>query len=88
MSETANTIWCLFSVDNNYDQPDNNLVRFWYNKPSIETLAKFMACPLDKATDEDITRVVQLWTGERVTGFSYDTTCQYRLQAVTEGKAP
>lgn len=29
-----NTIWCLFSVANEYNQPENNLVAWWPAKPS------------------------------------------------------
>lgn len=30
------TIFCLFSVDNNHDQPRNNLVMWWSEKPIFE----------------------------------------------------
>lgn len=30
-----NAIWCLFSVDNNYDQPDHNLVTWWSTLPGV-----------------------------------------------------
>ncbi len=80
------SIWCLFSVENNYDQPENNLVRWWGTKPSIEELAKFLACPLDKAGDADIVAVVGIWKGESGTVGHLDT--HYRLQEVKEGEAP
>jgi hypothetical protein len=31
-------IWCLFSVENHYDQPANNLVAAWADNPSIDAL--------------------------------------------------
>lgn len=73
-------IWCLFSVENNYDQPDNNLVRWWSQKPTIETLAKFLACPMDKASNDDIVAVVDVWKGEG----ARIRDVNYRLQEVAE----
>lgn len=79
------SIWCLFSVENNYDQPDNNLVRWWSSKPSIEELARFMGMPLDKTSDEGVVRIVNLWQGQQLTVHG-DT--RYRLQEVKEGESP
>lgn len=80
---TATTIWCLFSVENDYDQPDNNLVRFWLEKPSIETLAKFLGRPMETIKDEELIKVVSVWQG---TGARFGNT-DYRLQEVTEGES-
>ena len=77
------SIWCLFSVESNYDQPENNLVRWWAAKPSIEVLAKFMAKPLDKANDDDVVKIVNLWQGQAVK-IDYETW--FRLQEVKEGE--
>ncbi len=35
-------IWCLFSIDNEYDQPFNNLVWFSRKKPSFELLMEIL----------------------------------------------
>lgn len=32
------TIWCLFSIDNQYDQPRNNLIAWFSVRPIIEDL--------------------------------------------------
>jgi hypothetical protein len=40
-------IWCLLSVDNNYDQPKNNLVAWWETKPNIQQLANIIGYNLD-----------------------------------------
>ena len=80
------SIWCLFSVENNYDQPDNNLERWWQTKPSIETLAKILGYPLDKAKDEDVVKVVSVWQGVQVQLRASGTA--YRLQEVKEGETP
>jgi len=84
--ETDKGIFCLFSVANNYDQPENNLVRFWFNKPSIEELSRFLGLPLDKAQDEQVVKVVSIWQGIRTL---LDSTGEaYRLQYVEEGTSP
>lgn len=77
------TIWCLFSVEH---ERENNLIRFWSTKPSLETLAKFMGYPLDKACDNDIVDVVALWQGHTAK-FHGDQT-RYRLQEVKKGTSP
>ena len=56
-------IWCLFSVDNNYDQPDHNLVMFWHERPSIETVAKALGYNLAQANDDTVVAVVDIWKG-------------------------
>jgi len=79
-------IWCLFSIANNYDQPRNNLVRWWSAKPTIEELARVMGSPLGKADDEEVVRVLSLWKGQEVR-FPFDDS-DYRIQEVAEGDAP
>jgi hypothetical protein len=76
-------IWCLFSVDNNYDQPEHNLVCWWQQKPTLECLAEILVGGLGKAHDDQIVGVVGIWTGndDRVPG---DDTA-YRLEEVNEG---
>lgn len=76
-------IWCLFSVENNYDQPDYNLVTWWAEKPSIERLAAFMRRPLGNNNDDTVA-VVKLWSGERV---RFETGgASYRLEEVEGSK--
>jgi len=79
----ADNIWCLFSIENNYDQPDNNLCRFWFSRPSIETLASYLlGTPIDKADDEDVVTVVDIWKGTQRQITLGGTS--YRLQEVSE----
>lgn len=80
----ANKIWCLFSVDCNYDQPNNNLVCWWNGKPSIETIAKLMGVKWGACPDEHIVAVVNVHTG-KVASLTKEGT-DYRLEEVTEGK--
>lgn len=78
-------IWCLFSVDNNYDQPDHNLVAWWPVKPSLEVLFKTLGVTMGE-NDEHTVGVVKVWSGgdEKV---DYQDT-RYRLRLVEEGKLP
>lgn len=36
------TIWCLLSIENNYDQPGNNLEAWWHSKPSAIQLLQYL----------------------------------------------
>lgn len=72
-------IWCLFSIDNNYDQPENNLVCFWHEKPSIETLCKTLG--LNMTNDEEIVQAVGIFTGKNI----FIRRVEYRLQSVKPG---
>lgn len=79
------TIWCLFSIDNNYDQPENNLVCWWPLKPSLDELCKGIHClPLNELCDDNIILLVNLWKGKPVTRSVVGT--RYRLQQVKEGE--
>ena len=78
-------IWCLFSIDNNYDQPEHNLWCWWRSKPSIEVLAKFLGVTMISASNEDIVTVVSLWQGNRCK-FENLTQTTYFMKEVTEGE--
>jgi hypothetical protein len=34
-----NEIWCLFSIANNYDQPQYNLECWWHKQPTLKRIA-------------------------------------------------
>lgn len=78
-------IWCLFSIENEYDQPDNNLVGWFQDKPSIEKLSKYLCCPLDKSSDDTIVRLIEVWKGNSVQLHGPGTT-SYRLEEIEEAK--
>lgn len=42
-----NTIWVLFSIANEYDQPENNFEAWWYEKPTFNMLAKLWNIDVD-----------------------------------------
>lgn len=78
-------IFCLFSIDNNYDQPPNNLVCWWSKKPSIPELAKAIGVSFPAPLDEDTLAIAKIWSGKHAGDID---TVQYRLDEVEEGKAP
>lgn len=57
-------IYCLFSIDNDYNQPPNNLVCFWKEKPSLERLGKILCNGFPAASDENTLKIVKIWQGE------------------------
>ncbi|WP_037500590.1 hypothetical protein [Sphingomonas jaspsi] len=75
-----NKIWCLFSVANNYDQPDNNLEAWWPEKPSLETFSALMGKPLGDGDDDWLVAIVQIWAGKG-NKLPHDDT-RYRLEEV------
>ncbi len=75
-------IWCLFSVVNSYDQPENDLVCFWSTMPSLFELAKALGMSFPCEKDSDTLLVVNLWKGEVVKDW---LNTNYRLQQVKEG---
>ena len=78
-----NKIWCLFSVSNDYDQPDHNLVCWWADKPSIDAVSKIVCGKqLTELTDESILVVVGIVRGDKC---DFDG-CEYRLEEVAMGK--
>ncbi len=72
--------WFLFSVDNNYDQPPNNMVCWWSEKPKLEEVAKAVDLDFPNGGDEAVLSVVNLWSGKEVRILNTD----YRLEEVME----
>jgi hypothetical protein len=73
-------IWCLFAIENNYDQPDNNLVAWWQEKPGLECLLSFF--DVDLSNTDAVVRVVHIWDG-RVERLGNN---DYRLREIEEGR--
>jgi len=72
----------LFSVDNEYDQPANNLVCIWKEKPSLEVLAEALGLAFPSSSDEKTLIIVNIWSGkdQRI-----DNT-DYRLEDIKFGE--
>lgn len=80
------SIWCLFSVECLHDQPANNLVAWWDQKPSFDTLAKALGVPGFPANSDAATLfIVKVWEGEGERQMAPGQT-MYRLVQVAEGK--
>lgn len=59
--------YMLFSVHNNYDQPDHNLVAWWSGKPSFDQLAKAMGTTFPAPNDDTTLAVVKVWEMKEAT---------------------
>ena len=75
---TLMKIWCLFSVDNDYNQPPNNLVAWWMQKPTREQLAEAIEIGPDQWTEE-LDSILDMQGNERI------GQTDYRLEQVPEG---
>jgi len=69
----------LFSVENEYDQPMNNLVCLWKDKPSLETLCKDLGWKFPADSDKDTLAIVTLWQGKEEVRID---NVDYRLETV------
>lgn len=70
-------IWCLFSIDNDYNQPKNNLVAWWKNKPNKDQLSK----ALGVSENDALASSNEILSGKEVRVWDAD----YRLEEVREG---
>lgn len=75
-------IWALFSIDNNYDQPPNNLVAWWSEKPTLEVLAKTLNTTFPHRNDKVTLFIVKVWDGESIED---ENGTEYRLEYIKEG---
>ena len=69
----------LFSVENEYYQPMNNLVCLWKEKPSLETLCKDLGWKFPADSDKDTLAIVTLWQGKEEVRID---NVDYRLETV------
>lgn len=72
-------IWCLFSIENDYNQPRNCLEHWWKEKPEFEAVAQ--AIGIQFKGDDNILNVVNISQGEQRRIGNTD----YWLQEVPEG---
>lgn len=81
------TIWCLFEVENAYDQPrlrtfPYNLYAWWSEKPNLEQLSQVLfGKKLEHLTDENIIASVEIFRGAEIRIENTD----FRLEEVKEG---
>lgn len=59
-------IWCILSRDNDYDQPDHNLVVWWPERPDIAVMAMAMGRAFPAADDEETLALAKLWSGDKI----------------------
>ena len=73
-------IWCLFGVDNDYNQPPDNLVAWWRSKPIFEVLLGAMGGSIDN--EAAIIAAANVLQGQEQRFQDTD----YRLEQVAEGR--
>jgi len=83
-------IYCLFSVANNYDQPRNNLVALWTERPTFETFCKMFEVTIEPGADiltvldkygDALINLREVYNGRERMIFGDN----YRLEEVAEG---
>ena len=74
------TVWALFRIENNYDQPDNDLQKLYKNKPTFEQVLShfFPEAILSDIQEDHLIAAVMLLKGERVKLFGDE----YRIEEV------
>lgn len=73
-------VWAIFSIENDYNQPDNNLVVLYKNKPNFEQLFKRFSRQreLGELEEYEIVGIVGMLSGN-----TYDFCgAEYRLEEV------
>jgi hypothetical protein len=73
-------IWVLFSIANDYNQPENNVVAWWASKPTIQQLASIVGIVFDEKKGS--VTLGKILRGEEIRFGNSD----YRLRKITEGR--
>lgn len=76
-------IWALFSVKNDYNQSENNLVGWQQKRPTIEALASAMDVTFPNDCDSVTAGVVHIWAEGSHQSAINDH--HYRLDEIEEG---
>ena len=71
----------LYSIENNYDQPENNLVALFKDKPSLGLLAKALGKSFPCDSDSDTITIVNIWSNIDKNEYRLGET-NYRLETV------
>lgn len=88
MDKNKNKVWVLFSVANEYAQPEHNLVAWWIEQPSCVDLEKVIRAEdnfSEKETKKrfhDLIGMVQRGCNVRFKSTDID----YELRQIEEGK--
>jgi len=67
-------IWVLFSIANNYDQPDANIIAWWTKKPTVKAVADILSYHPKLFRGLLLGKTIRVWNVD------------YRLECVKEGK--
>lgn len=67
-----------------YDQPENSLVAYWTEKPTLEQVAKMIGTTFPGRDDDETLRIVNIWSGQCIRMPADDT--DYWIQQVQANK--
>ena len=77
-------IWCLFRIENEYNQPPNCLIANKKKKPTLEQLSKILKIDFKSSREEDIVACCKIWSDEISHEIGGDS---YWLEKMEENKA-
>ena len=83
MQTEGNKIYALFSIENGYNQPSNNLITFWHTKPSIEMVASALGMTFPAFDDENTLCIVKIWSGNSNVRLN---NVDYRIDCISPGE--
>lgn len=74
-------VWAIFSIENNYYQPDNNLVKLYRDKPTFEQLLRHF---FESRDISEIEEIYLIGIVEMLRGGEYEdiNRTSYRLELV------
>ena len=72
----------LFSVENNYDQPENNLVALFKEKPSLTAIATAIGLDFPSTNDKISLAIVNVWNSIDSTSGIRIMDTDYRLESI------
>lgn len=78
----TDSVWCLFSIENQYYQPDNNLEGVWLEKPDLEQLLWVLVGPGPEVISSELRECMKkVLAGKEARYYEM----HYRLEEVTTG---
>ena len=85
--DVMKTIWCLFHIDNEYYQPDNNLIAWFDTFPTYKMIKDINTAMID-SIDKHISNLLKtnVISIPLIIGSRSPYRGEYRLQEVEAGK--
>lgn len=74
-------VWAIFSIENQYYQPENNLEKLYKSKPSYEQLVDFFFSQTENLTEQEDMDIRRILSGEEVRPLN-EYGADYRIEEV------